>query len=137
MLYDSMYLNKLLRDNTFVKSSFQTCELCIVKRLISQIPIILINIYDTRTNLKCATKLLTCVSRILLRSVFTNSNTKQSLLGTCMMSYSVMMFVCFKPFRREASLIAVKGAPSLGFNFISFNATFSPVRTQTPLKTVA
>ena len=53
----------------------------------------------------------------------TYSKTKVSDVFVWMMSWSVTMFVCLSSLRRDASRMAVKGAPSSSWSRISFSAT--------------
>lgn len=53
----------------------------------------------------------------------TYSNTKVSVSRVWTMSCNVTMFECFNSLSRDASRIAVNGAPSSSWSLISFNAT--------------
>ena len=61
--------------------------------------------------------------RSIIQQLTTYSMTNVSAVFVWMMSWRQTMFACFKPFRSDASLIAVKGAPSSCCRRISLSAT--------------
>lgn len=62
-------------------------------------------------------------TEIKIKALTTYSNTNVKVSLVCTMSWSVTIFACFNSFKRDASRIAVNGAPSSSCSLISFSAT--------------
>ena len=67
-------------------------------------------------------------------SLTTNSNTNVKDDFVWIISWRVTMLLCLSSLSKDASLMAVKGAPSSSCNLISFNATTCFVKLENEIE---